>query len=91
MAEYKFYRRGECYGKERIMYKGGWDNKGSWKERIDNCAKKCEDSKFGSKKANGFLVYPRGKYQGRCFCEADSTKTCSWAGHSNYYRYNFTE
>ena len=89
--EYKYHRRGECYGKETIMYSGSWDNKGSWKERIDNCAKKCEDYKFGNKKAPGFVVYPRGKYQGRCFCEAQDAKTCRWAGHSNYYRYNFTE
>ena len=84
--EYKFAMNGECRGKEVLKYANNSQNPGSWEDKVDRCAKACEDEKD----MKGFLVYPRGSSKGRCWCEAQHDGTCEKV-NSSYKRYTFTD
>ena len=84
--EYKYAFRGECGGPEILKYAGSKQTTGTWDEKVDRCAKACEDEKD----VKGFIVYPSGSSAGRCWCEKQHDATCK-RHNSAYKRYTFTD
>ena len=69
-----------------MKYADSKQNTGTWDEKVDRCAKACEDEKG----VKGFIVYPSGSSAGRCWCEKQHDATCK--RHNNAYkRYTFTD
>ena len=84
--EYEYAFNGECGGPEILKYAGSKQNSGTWEERVDRCAKACEDEKD----VKGFIVYPHGSSRGRCWCEKQHHATCKKYNNA-YKRYTFTD
>lgn len=91
----------ECRGSELRMFEGNGDNKGSYEQKINNCKMACLTRKDPSREDNykktwegfgntmpGFIMTKKG----RCYCEAQSSKTCSRYGiKGSYYRWDFED
>ena len=87
---WKYVRSGECLPNGRnewIKYRNKYDNRGSWSQKVKNCAEACKNDSRDSK---GFVVYPYGYYRGRCWCEKNDSGNCR-VSRNAYRRYDFVK
>ena len=93
IINYKKIFNGECTGSEILAFAGDGDNPctGDNTDCIERCYQQCttwnEDGTFTSK---GFILKATNNYDGRCYCEAADSSTCTRGGvGGDYFRYDY--